>query len=124
MFFFLILFKYLKDCDEVICMSEGRIEEHGSYMELVDAGLVSEVFHILLSASLASFINRLAEVPSVAWVLNGLSVAAVYPMLLLYPPESPVPSLSFHNLLLESLLCPWHANPCWIQHIKVYIPSS
>ena len=48
----------------------------------------------------------LAEVPSVAWVLNGLSVDAVYSNLLLYPPETPFPSLSFHNLLLGSLLCP------------------
>ena len=48
----------------------------------------------------------LAEVPSVAWVLNGLSVDTVYPILLLYPPETPVPSLSFHNVLLGSLLCP------------------
>ena len=39
-------------------------------------------------------------------VLNSLSVDAVYPFLLLYPPETPVPSLSFHNLLLGSLLCP------------------
>ena len=31
----------------------------------------------------------------------------VYLILLLYPPENPVPSLSFHNLLLWSLLCPY-----------------
>ena len=47
----------------------------------------------------------LAEVPSVAWVLNGLSVDAVYPIVLLYPPETPVPWLSVHNLVLGSLLC-------------------
>ena len=48
----------------------------------------------------------LAEVPSLAWVLNGLPVDAVYPILLLYSPETPVPSLSCRNLLLGSLLCP------------------
>ena len=48
----------------------------------------------------------LAEVPSVARVLNGLSLDAVYPILLLYPPETPVPSLSCYDLLLGSLLCP------------------
>ena len=50
--------------------------------------------------------SRLAEVPSTAWVLNGLSVDAVYPIVLLYPPETLAPSLPFHNLLLGSLLCP------------------
>ena len=49
------------------------------------------------------------EVPSVAWVLNG-SVDAVYLILLLYPSETPVPSLSCRNLLLGSLLCPM---ACW-----------
>ena len=67
---------------------------------------------------------RLAEVPSVAWVLNCLSVDSVYLTLLLYPPEPLGPSLSCCNLLLGSLLCPWHACSCWIQHAKVYIPSS
>ena len=52
------------------------------------------------------YIYILDEVPSVAWVLNGFSVDAVYPILLLYPPETPVPSLSCRNLLLGSLLCP------------------
>ena len=45
----------------------------------------------------------LADVPSVAWVLNGLSVDAVYPILLLYPPETPVPSFVGLNLLLGFL---------------------
>ena len=54
----------------------------------------------------------LAEEPSVAWVLNELSVDAVYPILLLYLPETPVPSLSCRNLLLGSLFCPWHADSC------------
>ena len=49
---------------------------------------------------------QLAEVPSVAWVLNGLSVESVYTILLLYPLEIPVPSLPFHNLLMGSLLIP------------------
>ena len=35
-------------------------------------------------------------------MLNGLSLDAVYPILLLYPPETPVPSLSFGNLRLAS----------------------
>ena len=48
----------------------------------------------------------LAEVPSVARVLNGLSVDAVYSILLLYPPETPVPSLSCRNLLLGPALPP------------------
>ena len=52
--------------------------------------------------------QKLAEVPSGAWVLNGLSVNSVYQILLLYSPETPAPSLSIHNynLLLGSLLCP------------------
>ena len=60
-----------------------------------------------------AFVNLyyiLAEVPSVAWVLNGLTVDAVYLILLLYPPETPVPSLSCRNLLLASLICPL---ACW-----------
>ena len=48
----------------------------------------------------------LADVPSVARVLNDLPVDAVYPILLLYSPETPVPSLSCPDLLLGSLLCP------------------
>ena len=50
--------------------------------------------------------RKLVEVPSVAWVFNVLSVDAVYPIVLLYPPETLVPSLSCRNLLLGSLLCP------------------
>ena len=50
--------------------------------------------------------STLAEVLRVARLLNGLSVNAVYPILLLYPSESPVPSLSCRNMLLGSLLCP------------------
>ena len=46
----------------------------------------------------------LAEEPSVARVLNGLSVDAVYSVLPFYPPETPVPALSCRNLLLSSLL--------------------
>eukprot|EP00794_Sanderia_malayensis_P007271 gene7271-8082_t len=30
--------QYLKDCDEVICMLNGRIEEHGTFDELMDNG--------------------------------------------------------------------------------------
>ena len=66
----------------------------------------------------------LAEVASVAWVLNGLFVDAVSPILLLYPPKTPVPSLSFRHLLLGSLLCPWHTDSCSFQHVKVYIPPN
>ena len=43
-------------------------------------------------------INPLAELPSVAWALNDLSVDAVYSILLLYPLETPVSYFSFHNL--------------------------
>ena len=56
--------------------------------------------------SMVEIYIALAEVPSVAWVLNGLSVDAVYPILLLYPTETLAPSLSCRNLLLGSLLCP------------------
>ena len=59
---------------------------------------------------LAEYYVELAEVPSVVRVLNGLSVDAVYPILLLCPPETPVPSLSCRILLLGSLLCPL---VCW-----------
>ena len=58
-----------------------------------------------------------SPLPSVARVLNGLSEHAAYPILLLYPPETPVPWLSCRNLLLGSLLCPWHDAYCWIQHV-------
>ena len=65
------------------------------------------------SALIRTGLNQLCQLQDeviiysrVAQVLNGLSVDAVYPILLLYPPETPVPSLSFHNLLLGSLLCP------------------
>ena len=47
---------------------------------------------------------KIAEVPGVARVLNSLSVDAVCPILLLYPPETPVPSLSCRNLVMGSLL--------------------
>ena len=58
----------------------------------------------------------LAELPSVARGLNGLSVDAVYLILLLYPP---VPSLSCRNLRVGFLLCPWYTDSCWIQYVKV-----
>ena len=46
------------------------------------------------SIDFVQFYYILAEIPSIARVLNGLSVDAVYPILLLYPLETPVPSLS------------------------------
>ena len=58
----------------------------------------------IINFQFGKFIFQLAEVPSVDRVLNGLSVDAVYPILHLYPPETPVPSLSCRNLLLWSLL--------------------
>ena len=47
-----------------------------------------------MEGMMKQFYLILAEVPSVAWVLNGLLVDAVYLILLLYPPENPVPSFS------------------------------
>ena len=83
---------------------------------------------LTITSSIACFAEQyyiiLAESPSVARVLNGLTVDAVYPILLLYPPETPVPFLSYRNLILGSLLHPWHANSCWILYVKVYILSS
>ena len=58
--------------------------------------------------------------PSVARVLDGLSIDTVYPILLLCPPVTPVPFMSCRNLLLGSLLVLWHTDSCWIQHVKVY----
>ena len=72
----------------------------------------------------------LAEVPSVALVLNGFSVDTVYSIFSLYPPEH---SLSCSLLFPPSLVVtwsrgpcspPWRADSCWIQNVKVCIPSS
>ena len=59
-----------------------------------------------MKLTLAQDYEGLSEVPSVTRVLNGFFVDVVYPIMPLYPPETLVPSLSFHNLLLGSLLCP------------------
>ena len=39
--------QYLKDCDEVILMSNGRIEEHGTFSELIDADKVMSRFGLI-----------------------------------------------------------------------------
>ena len=70
-------------------------------------------WRVICWTELETIYEILAEVPSVACVLNGLSVdiypSIIYPILLLYPFETPVPFLPCRNF--GSLLC---LLACWL----------
>ena len=93
-------FRHIRDLSHAICNVDFFTESG------------REPFHVL-----ATIITTPPEKSNISWLIisrgtqrcpgvNGLTVDAVYPILLLYPPETPVPSLSYLNMLLGSLLCP------------------
>ena len=82
--------------------------DHLDHFQSLRACHSSTLRCILYNIKVSSIITQLtslAEVNGVTRTLNGLSVDAVYPILVLYPLETPVPSLSCRFLLLGCLLC-------------------
>ena len=53
MIFILFSFQYLKHCDEVMVVEDGRIAEHGTHAELLaNEGIYTEMFRIFDETSM------------------------------------------------------------------------